>query len=179
MLCNALMVFGNLGIKAMVAVRRLIFAEDDTQSVPSHGVRQTRHRGRNHPGPGGRPPAPPAGRPGGRDGRGAGRRGHRGGLPGQISHQTWGLQLWDLDNEKVPSFQYFDKGIFFNLRFLPEKILNYCLFGGKVWKFSFVSFDISPHNQDNNSNCVNDNIAKVLEVYDEETCLETMRGETQ
>ena len=126
MLCNALMVFGNLGIKALVAVwrlsERLIFAEDDTQSVPSHGVRQTRHRGRNHPGPGGRPPAPPAGRPGGRDGRGAGRRGHRGGLPGQISHQTWGLQLWDLDNEKVPSFQYFDKGIFFNLRFLPNKI---------------------------------------------------------
>ena len=41
---------------------------------------------------------------------------------------------------------------------------------------SFVSFDISPHYQDNSSNCVNDNIAKVLEVYDEETCLETMRG---
>ena len=33
------------------------------------------------------------------------------------------------------------------------------------------------HYKDNNSNCVNDNIAKVLEVYDEETCLETMRGE--
>ena len=36
--------------------------------------------------------------------------------------------------------------------------------------------DIEVDCQDNNSNCVNDNIAKVLEVYDEETCLETMRG---
>ena len=36
--------------------------------------------------------------------------------------------------------------------------------------------DIEVNCQDNNSNCVNDNIAKVLEVYDEETCLETMRG---
>ena len=31
--------------------------------------------------------------------------------------------------------------------------------------------------EENPSNCVNDNISKVLEVYDEETCLETMRGE--
>ena len=29
----------------------------------------------------------------------------------------------------------------------------------------------------NTSNGVNENISKVLEVYDEETCLETMRGE--
>ena len=45
--------------------------------------------------------------------------------------------------------------------------------------FSFVSVDISSLYQDNNSNCVNDNIAKVLEVYDEETCLETMKGEAE
>ena len=29
----------------------------------------------------------------------------------------------------------------------------------------------------NTSNGVNENISKVLEVYDEETCLETMKGE--
>ena len=33
--------------------------------------------------------------------------------------------------------------------------------------------------EDNPSNCVNDNISKVLEVYDEETCLETMRGDQE
>ena len=37
--------------------------------------------------------------------------------------------------------------------------------------------DIEISSEENVSNCVNDNISKVLEVYDEETCLETMRGE--
>ena len=36
--------------------------------------------------------------------------------------------------------------------------------------------DIEVDCQDNPANCVNDNISKVLEVYDEETCLETMKG---
>ena len=36
--------------------------------------------------------------------------------------------------------------------------------------------DIEISSEENVSNCVNDNISKVLEVYDEETCLETMRG---
>merc|ERR1712198_185164 len=36
--------------------------------------------------------------------------------------------------------------------------------------------DIEVDCVENPSNCVNDNISKVLEVYDEETCLETMRG---
>merc|ERR1712012_671200 len=36
--------------------------------------------------------------------------------------------------------------------------------------------DIEIGSEENVSNCVNDNISKVLEVYDEETCLETMRG---
>ena len=39
--------------------------------------------------------------------------------------------------------------------------------------------DIEVDCQDNPANCVNDNISKVLEVYDEETCLETMKGSSR
>ena len=49
--------------------------------------------------------------------------------------------------------------------------------GHLIFKISHVKVLHSKVNcEGNTSNGVNENISKVLEVYDEETCLETMKG---
>ena len=52
-------------------------------------------------------------------------------------------------------------------------------FSHTFWYINLKCVSYQVNCEDNPSNCVNDNISKVLEVYDEETCLETMRGDQE